>query len=196
MIKLGITGGMGSGKSVVCQIFRLHGIPVFDADAEAKKLNDTSPAIREQLSRYFGKEIYADGKLNRRMFAEMIFGDEENLRIANSIIHPQVAKEYLKWTHENSRHAITILESAILFEAGFRRFTDKTIAVYAPKEVRIGRSLARDNASRQDIEARMDKQMPEEEKMRLANFTIYNDNVQPLLPQIARILRQMQDCAQ
>lgn len=192
MIKLGITGGIGSGKSVVCEIFRVLAIPVFDADAEAKRLNDTSPVIREKLTAHFGNDLYsADNRLNRKKLAEIIFGSDENLQTANSIIHPEVAKEYLAWTQLHAQKPFTVLESAILFDAGFQQYTDKAIAVYAPEEIRMQRALARDNVLPEQIRARMSSQMPEEEKMRLADFVIYNDNVQPLLLQTARILRQM-----
>lgn len=191
MIKLGVTGGMGSGKTVVCDIFRLLDIPVFDADNEAKKLNDTSPIIREKLSHHFGNDLYNNGKLDKKKLAEIIFSNEENTRIANSIIHPELAKEYLKWVEKHSHLPFSVIDAAVLLEANFQQFIDKVIVVHAPKHLRVKRSLDRDNASTQQIEARMSKQMPEEEKIRQSDFVIYNDNQHSLLVQTAEILEKL-----
>lgn len=191
MIKLGVTGGMGSGKSVVCEIFRILGIPVFDADIEAKKLNDTSPIIRQKLTEHFGKELYHDEKLDKKKFAQIIFSNEENTKIANSIIHPELAKEYLMWAQKHHHLPFTVIDAAVLLEAGFQTFIDKIIVVSTPKHLRIIRSIKRDNASVEQVEARMSKQMSEEEKIRLSDFVIYNDNKRSLLAQINKILHEL-----
>lgn len=191
MIKLGVTGGMGSGKTVVCNIFRVLDIPVFDADIEAKKLNDSSPIIREKLSSHFGKNIYAEGKLNKKKFAEIIFSSEENIKLANSIIHPELAKEYQRWVEERAHLPFTVIDAAVLLEANFQQFVDKVITVHAPKQMRVERSAKRDNVNTEHIESRMSKQMPEEEKIRLSDFVIYNDNQHSLLLQVAKILENL-----
>lgn len=190
MIKIGITGGIGSGKSVVCDIFRLHGVPVFDADMEAKKLNDSSPLIREKLSLHFGEELYAEGYLNRKKLAEIIFNNEKNLKIANSIIHPELANHFLLWAWQRESFPLLALDAAILFEADFRKYVDKVITVVAPTAVRIDRVQKRDGVEKSKIEARMSNQLTDEEKMKRSDFIIYNDNNQSLIKQVNRILKK------
>lgn len=185
MIKIGITGGIGSGKSVVCDILRLYDIPVFNADTEAKKLNDSSPTIREQLIRHFGRDLYKDNKLDRKKLAEIIFHNQQNLNTVNSIIHPELAKRFADWINQRSHYTYTVIDAALLFEANFHIFVDKTITVYAPVELRIKRTVSRDNVRKEDVEARMSKQWPEEDKIKMADFVIYNDNKHSLLRQTA-----------
>lgn len=187
MIKVGITGGIGSGKSMVCDIFRLYDIPIFDADTEAKKLNDTSPSVRNQLIYHFGNDIYENDKLNRKKFAELIFNNERNIKIANSVIHPEVANCFVEWCR-NKNNPIVIIEAALLIEAGFNQFVDKVITVYTPKELRINRVIQRDQISRNQVEARMLNQMPEEEKIKHSDFVIYNDNRHSLIDQVSKII--------
>jgi dephospho-CoA kinase len=191
MIKIAITGGIGSGKSVVCEIFRLHGIPVFDADMEAKKLNDTSPVIREKLMQLFGNDLYENNLLNRQKFASFIFSNPENLQKVNSIIHPEVAAHFEKWTNEQKKTPLVVIETAILFESGFDKLVDKTVTVYSPKSTRVKRVAKRDNTGAKQIEARMNSQLSEEEKIKLADFLIINDNRESLIKQVEIIL----DCA-
>lgn len=193
MIKLGITGGIGSGKTVVSNIFRVLDIPVFDADIEAKNLNNSSPVIREKLSRYFGEDLYVNDELNKKKFAELIFSNPENTQLANSIIHPELAKEYIKWNQKYIHLPFTVIDAALLFESGFQKFVDKVIVVHAPKNLRLERAAFRDKTTLKHIEARMSKQMPEEEKMRLADFVIYNDNKHSLLLQAAKILKKLSE---
>lgn len=188
MIKIGVTGGIGSGKSVVCDIFHLHNIPVFDADKEAKTLNDTSPNIRSQLIYHFGNDIYENEKLNRRKFAELIFNNDRNLKIANSIIHPEVANSFVEWCNNQKDYDIVIIDAALLIEAGFHQFVDKVITVYAPDEHRIERVMKRDQAKREQVESRMANQMPEKEKIKLSDFVIYNDNHHSLIEQVSKII--------
>lgn len=191
MIKLGVTGGIGSGKSVVCDILRLHGIPVFDADIEAKNLNDSSQVIREQLIHYFGEDIYRDGTLDKQKFAKIIFENEENVKTANSVIHPELAKHFTQWAKDHSNFPIIVMDAALLFEAGFNDYLDKVITVSAPRAVRISRAMKRDNADKAKIEARMSKQMPEEEKINLADFVIENNNSRSLIQQVSTILNHL-----
>src|SRR5690554_127875 len=188
MIRIGITGGIGSGKSVVCDILRLHNIPIFDADKEAKTLNNSSVIIREQLINHFGKDIYTDNRLNRKLFAELIFNNEDNLIIANSIIHPEVAKSFIKWCQQNSSSNIIAIESAILIEAGFRKHIDKLITIYTPEELRINRVASRDKTSVKNIKARINSQISEEEKVKLSDYTILNDNFHSLILQVSEII--------
>ena len=189
MIKLGVTGGIGSGKSVVCEVLRLHDIPVYDADLEAKNLNDTSPVIREKLIEAFGAELYKNDKLDRKKLAQLIFNDEKNLHRVKSIIHPELAKHFEKWTDERIEHPIAAIDAAVLFEAGFQQFVDKTITVFSPIETRIERVVKRDNLTREHILSRINSQMSDEEKIRLSDFVIINDNKHSILEQVSTILK-------
>lgn len=191
MIKLGVTGGIGSGKSVVCDVFRLHDIPVFDADREAKKLNDTSPVIREKLINNFGPDLYQGNKLDRKKLANLIFNNAENLRITNAIIHPELAKYFEKWVDQRKHHAVIAIDAAVLYEAEFQSLLDKTIVVMAPLETRIERAAKRDRLSKEQITARANSQMNDEEKVGLADFIIHNDGRHSLLEQVAQILQDV-----
>jgi dephospho-CoA kinase len=191
MITIGVTGGIGSGKSVVCEIFRLQGIPVYDADREAKKLNDTSPVIRAQIIRHFGEELYRDGKLDRKAFASRIFQDEHKLALANAIIHPELANHFLKWRGRQQHQPMVVIDAALLIEAGFNKWVDKVVTVYAPKEVRLQRTIARDRLSADQVEARMSHQLPEEEKIKHSDFIIYNDNRHSLILQVSDLIQKL-----
>lgn len=189
MIKLGVTGGIGSGKSVVCDVLRLHDIPVYDADLEAKNLNDTSPVIRKKLTESFGQDLYRNNKLDREKLAHLIFNNEENLRTANSIIHPELAKHFMEWAEQRKQHPVVALDAAVLFEAGFQSVLDKTIIVLAPLEVRIERAVKRGNLTKEQITARANSQMSDKEKAELADFIIQNDGQHSLLEQVDKILQ-------
>lgn len=189
MIKLGVTGGIGSGKSVVCDVLRLHDIPVYDADLEAKNLNDTSPVIRKKLTESFGQDLYRNNRLDREKLAHLIFNNEENLRTANSIIHPELAKHFMEWAEQRKQHPVVALDAAVLFEAGFQSVLDKTIIVLAPLEVRIERAVKRGNLTKEQITARANSQMSDKEKAELADFIIQNDGQHSLLEQVDKILQ-------
>lgn len=191
MIRIGVTGGIGSGKSVVCDIFRIYDIPVFDADIEAKRLNDTSQTIRRQLIHHFGPDIYENDRLNRRRFAELIFSNDQNINIANSIIHPVVADCFLEWCNSYKECPVVVIDAALLIEAGFNQFVDKVITVYTPEETRIERVMKRDRVSREQVEARMFNQMPEEEKVKHSDYVIYNDSSHSLIEQVSKILDEL-----
>ncbi len=189
MIKLGVTGGIGSGKSVVCDVLRLHDIPVYDADLEAKNLNDTSPVIRKKLTESFGQDLYRNNRLDREKLAYLIFNNEENLRTANSIIHPELAKHFMQWAEQRKQHPVVALDAAVLFEAGFQSVLDKTIIVLAPLEMRIERAVKRGNLTKEQITARANSQMSDKEKEELADFIIQNDGQHSLLEQVDKILQ-------
>lgn len=183
MTRIGITGGIGSGKSVVVKILRLLGVPSFDSDYEAKMLNDTSPVIRERLTAEFGDELYAGGTLNKKLFASIIFGDEDKLKLANSIIHPAVAEHFIKWCKMHESYPLVAIDSAILFDAGFDKYVDKVVTVYSPKDLRIERVMKRDDTERRKVLDRMDKQMSEETKVKMSDFIIYNNEEESLIKQ-------------
>ena len=180
MIKIGITGGIGSGKSMVAALLEVWGIPVYIADTESKHLTATSPVIREKLITLFGKELYTAD-------ASHIFGNPERLGQVNAIIHPEVNRHFLAWV-ERLNTPVCAIESAILFESGFNRIVDTTLMVYAPMEIRIGRILERDSVSREEIIRRIESQLPDEMKKEKSDYVIFNDGEQALLPQITAFL--------
>lgn len=183
MTRIGITGGIGSGKSVVVKILRLLGVPSFDSDYEAKVLNDTSPVIREKLTAEFGDELYAGGTLNKKLFASIIFGDEDKLKLANSIIHPAVAEHFIEWCKIHESCPLVAIDSAILFEAGFDKYVDKVVAIYSPKNLRVERVIRRDDTDRGEVRNRMNKQMSERTKVNKSDFVIYNNEEESLIKQ-------------
>ncbi|GHS96340.1 dephospho-CoA kinase [Bacteroidia bacterium] len=186
---LGITGGIGSGKSIVAKVLEVMGIPVYNTDIAAKKISDTSPAVREKLSARFGTALYQNGTLDRKMLASFIFSNPEHLAFANSVIHPAVEKDFLEWKVEHQEKAWVGIESAILFESLLNQLIDISMNVSAPLETRIQRIQKRDNLDRESILNRIKNQLPEEERNRLANYTIINDDRQALLPQIENLLK-------
>lgn len=187
MIKIGITGGIGSGKSVVASLLNLHGIPVYVADTESKLLTDTSPVIKEKLTALLGDDLYTEKGLNRKLLASHIFGNPEYLRQVNAIIHPEVDRHFTAWA-QSQKSTICAIESAILFESGFNKLVDKSLMVYAPLPLRIERAVARDNACREEIIRRIDSQLPDETKRDRSDYVIFNDDKQALLPQVERFL--------
>lgn len=187
MIKIGITGGIGSGKSVVAALLELSGVPVYIADTESKLLTVTSPVIREKLIALFGDELYTPGGLDKKRLASHIFGNPERLAQVNAIIHPEVNRHFLAWAERRNAQACAI-ESAILFESGFDRVVDTALMVYAPMEVRIRRALERDAVPREEIVRRIESQLPDEVKKEKSDYVIFNDGEQALLPQVTAFL--------
>lgn len=187
MVKIGITGGIGSGKSVVASLLSLYGIPVYIADTESKRLTDSSPFIREELIRLFGEQLYAGKGLDRKLLASYIFGKPEILRKVNGIIHPVVNRDFREWAERQQGQACGI-ESAILFESGFDRLVDIRLMVYAPLDVRIRRAVRRDGSGEEEVRRRIGSQLPDEEKRDRADFVILNDGKQALIPQMEKFL--------
>lgn len=192
MIKIGITGGLGSGKSVVARLLALQGIPVYIADDESKRLTATSPLLRKQLCALFGDTLYAGGQLDKQRLAALIFHDADNLRRVNALIHPAVGNDFLAWA-ERQTSPYCAIESAILFESGFDRLVDTTLMVYAPLEVRLQRALLRDGTTRDALLARIRQQLPDEAKREASDYTLLNDGTHPLLPQIEAYLAFLQE---
>lgn len=194
MIKIGITGGIGSGKSVVATLLRLYGIPVYIADEESKRLTNSSPVIRRALVDLVGEAVYdADGKLDKPRLANFIFGQPEHLARVNAIIHPEVNRDFLDWS-ERQEKAFCAIESAILFESGFDRIVDVKLMVLAPLEIRLERAIARDHASREALERRIKSQMADEEKASRSDFVIHNDGRQALIPQVENFIGWLKNC--
>lgn len=186
-ILAGITGGIGSGKSLVCSILTRLGGAVFHADDVSKLLTDTHPELRQKLTEAFGEEIYSGNKLNRKYFAGIIFNNREKLILANSIIHPYVYERFMHWVDEHQSSPVLFMEAAILFETGAWKMFQKNILVAAPLEVRIMRVMKRDGLSRDEILARMENQSREEDIIPLADYIINNNGTEPLLPQVLSV---------
>lgn len=194
MIRLGITGGIGSGKSIVSQLFRVMGIPVYDSDKESKRLTITDEGIRTQLTELVGKDVYADdGSLNKSVLASWLFSCEEHTLKVNNIIHPVVKEDFLSWVkkQENAGYKACGIESAILIEAGFLDVVEKVVMVTAPLETRIERTMHRDHASRESVINRMARQMNEEEKKEKADYVISNEENTPLIPQVCQVIASL-----
>ena len=183
MLKVGITGGIGSGKTVVCEVFRLLGVPVFYADDSAKMLMETDADLVANITTLFGENIYASGKLDRETLARLVFGEAEKLSALNALVHPVTIRYAAEWM-ERQQAPYAIKEAAIFFETGSDKAMDIMIGVSAPAETRVRRAMQRTNASRIAIEARMAKQMDNDEKMCRCEFVILNDGAQAIIPQV------------
>lgn len=173
MKKIAICGGIGSGKSTVCQMFAERGVAIYDSDSRAKALMNESEPLRKALMAEFGAGCYEGGVLNRPYLAQRVFASPEQLAKLNAIVHPAVKEDFLRWAEEQSGDYV-ILESAILYESGFDTLVDKVVAVLAPLPLRIERAMQRDGASREQIEARIKAQMSDDELMARADFAIVN----------------------
>jgi dephospho-CoA kinase len=186
MITVGITGGIGSGKTTVCQIFSQLGVPVYYADDEAKKFYDL-PEVKEELKKKFGKKIVSpDGGLDKKKMAELIFNDEKSLKEMNEFVHPLVIKRFGEWK-VNQKEPYILKEAAILFESRTNKDCDKIILVTAPAEIRISRILDRDNRTKEEVEKIMSKQWTDEKKAELSDFIILNDETKLVIPQVLDI---------
>lgn len=186
MIKIAICGGIGSGKSTICQMFKERGVAVYDSDARAKALMNESAALREALVAEFGEECYANSELNRAVLASKVFGSAERLAKLNAIVHPAVKEDYLRW-HEEQEGDYTILESAILFESGFDALVDKSVAVLAPMPLRVMRAMERDGATKEQIEARIKAQMSDDELVARTDFAIVNIHLEDVEKDVAEL---------
>ncbi len=186
MLKVGITGGIGSGKSTVCQVFKHLGIPVYQADVEAGILMDTDIEIRNKLINLFGDSIYND-RLKRDIFAGIIFNNREALRNVNSIVHPAVRSRFFKWAENKKDKKYILFEAAILFESGTYKLLDKIITVTAPEKLRIERVMAYKNYSVEKIRNIIKNQLPDKLKIKQADYVIVNDNKTLILPRILDI---------
>ena len=188
---IGITGGIGSGKSVVSRLLETMNIPVYDTDKEAKRITSSSPVIKEKLIQKFGKELYDNEELNKKKLASLIFYNSMNLNFVNSVIHPEVFNDFIFWKRNFFGKAFAGIESAILFESGLNKITDLNVLVTAPLELRIERVKLRDNLNKEEILNRIKNQMSEEEQEYLTDYIIYNDNIQALIPQVNTLINQL-----
>jgi len=186
MIKIGLTGGMGSGKSTVAQMFRDLGIPVYNSDERAKELMRTSKKIRKKIIDLLGESSYHGDELDRSYIAKKVFQDKPLLAKLNSIVHPAIRKDFLKWA-DTQESEYVLQETALLFENNAQKLYDKTILVTAPQELRLERLLKRDESSKEELLARMDNQLEDDAKIKLANFIIENIDLQKTLLKVGEV---------
>jgi len=183
MIKIGLTGGIGSGKSTVAKVFEVLGISVYYADDAAKNLMNENEELKQNIKLQFGTTIYKNNLLDRKALAEIVFNNPEKLQQLNALVHPATLKDAENWMQRQAL-PYAIKEAALIFESGAQKQLDYVIGVYAPTPIRIQRTMHRDNVSREEVMARMDKQIDEVIKMRLCDFVIKNDEQELLIPQV------------
>ncbi len=183
MLRIGLTGGIGSGKTTVARIFSVLGVPVYDSDTASKRLMEEDEGLKDKIIQSFGKESYTNGRLNRKYLSEQVFSDPKKTNLLNSIVHPATIKDAEEWMKkQNSPYLIK--EAALIFESGSNRFLDKVVGVSSPLSLRIERTMKRSNISAEQVQSRIALQMDEEEKMRLCDYVIINDEHQMLIPQV------------
>ena len=190
MLKVGVTGGIGSGKTTVCMVFETLGVPVYYADRQAKLLMNTDSELKAAITGYFGNGIYCDGTLDSRKLAEIVFNDKTALEKLNSLVHPAVASDFDYWlAKQTSKYVIE--EAAIIFESNIAHRFDKIIVVTAPDDIRIERVCIRDRVTPENVRERMKNQWTDDKKIALADYVICNDNIRHITYQILKIHRQI-----
>lgn len=190
MYKVGLTGGIGSGKSKVAELLRDKGIAVYDSDTRTKELMANNTAIREALIETFGTECYTSEGLNRPWLAQRVFSNAEELKRLNAIVHPAVMRDFAAWASEQSGEYV-VMESAILLEASLESHVDVVVAVMAPKELRLERAMRRDGATREQIEARMENQITDEERTERSKYAIVNIALDDLEEDVEQLHRRL-----
>ncbi len=190
MIKVGLTGGIGSGKTTTAKIFELLGVPVYYADDAAKKIMNEDKQLKAAIQKQFGEESYRDGELDRNYLASKVFNDSFQLEILNSLVHPATIRDASNWTSQQTT-VYTIKEAALIFESGAAEGLDYVIGVSAPSQLRIKRTMERNNVSYDEVVKRMNKQLDEKIKMKLCDFIVQNDEQQLLIPQIIELHQKL-----
>ena len=193
-LKIGLTGGIGSGKSTVAKLFEVLGVPVYYADQAAKRLLNEDEGLKHSIKKLFGENAYVEGKVNRQYLAAIVFNDPLKLAQLNALVHPVTIADGNKWLSLQAA-PYAIKEAALIFESKVDRFLDYVIGVYAPAPLRIQRAMKRDHITSEDVLARMKRQMDEDEKMRLCDFVITNDESIPVIPQALHIHKQLLELA-
>lgn len=190
---VGLTGGIGSGKSTVAKLFEVMGVPVYNSDIRAKEMY-YKPEVKEQVIRLLGTNAYGvDGKLDPKHISSIVFRDSGMLSKINSIIHPAVETDFKEFITKNSSHKLILKESALLFETGIYKKLDKIILVTSPLELRIARVVSRDNVSADEVKKRIQHQLPDEEKAPISDFVIKNDESTGLIPQVVEVLEKLKN---
>ncbi len=190
MLKVGVTGGIGSGKSTVCKMFSVLGIPVFNADEVAKEIQDTDNEVIDVISSLFGDNLYVNGKLDRKMLAKLVFNNSAKLKQLNALIHPRVKERFTTWCAEQ-KAPFVIKEAAIMIESRSHKDLDRLIVVTAPVSLRILRVVKRDGSDRESVKLRMEHQISDIERLEHADFVISNDKSDLLMPQILKVYQQL-----
>jgi dephospho-CoA kinase len=184
--RLGVTGGIGSGKTSVCRVFNVLGIPVFSADHEAQEIMENDNEIIRSINSIMGKDLYDRGNLDRKELAAIIFNNNTLLKKINSLVHPAVFNHFIKWELEQTAPYV-IMEAAILFESGASEFVDKVVTVVAPVEQRVERVIKRNKLSREQVTDRMRNQMDDESRIKLSDYIIHNSEDEMIIPAILKI---------
>mgnify|MGYP000933621209 CR=1 FL=1 len=186
IIKLGVTGGIGSGKTSVCRVFGVLGIPVFSADIEAKEVMDIDTGIILRLNTIAGRNLYESGTLDRAMLASLIFNNKSLLEKVNALVHPVVFNRFREWVRKQNSPYV-IMEAAILFESGATNIVDRIITVVAPVEERLKRVISRNGITREQVMDRMRNQMDDTERIKKSDYVIYNSENDMIIPAVLRI---------
>ncbi len=193
VMKLAITGSIGSGKSVVSRMMNVLGVPVYDCDSNAKRLMVNDEFIVSELKRMFGDDCYEDdGTLNRQYIASCIFTDKQNIKRVNSLVHPVVKRDFESWATKQDSNVVAV-ETAILYESGIVESVDKVLVVWAEKETAIKRTIERSGMSRLQVENRLKNQMSTDDLLLLSDYSLYNDGDEPLLPQVIELVEQLKN---
>lgn len=185
-IRLGVTGGIGSGKSSVCRVFNVLGIPVFYSDSEAKAIMNNDLSVRSKINAIAGKDLFLNGNLDREELAKIIFNDEELLRRVNALIHPLVFQNFIQWTDMQTAPYV-IMEAAILFESGASELVDKVLTVVAPLDQRIERTVKGNQLTREQVMDRIRNQMDDDIRVKNSDYIIYNSENDMIIPSVLRI---------
>lgn len=194
MLKVGLTGGIGSGKSTVAGIFEMLGIPVYYADEATKRLMNTSPQIKEAILKNFGEQSYVNDELNRKFIASIVFSNKEKLELLNSITHPATIEDAEKWMSEQTSPYV-LKEAALLFESSAAEKLDYVIGVYAPQHIRVKRVMERDKVPVEEVMKRISRQIDEELKMKLCDFVITNNEQKLVIPQVLELDKKFREMA-
>ena len=190
VFKLGITGGIGSGKTSVCRVFNILGVPVFSADQEAREIMEMEDGVIRRINSIAGRDLYTGGSLDRKELASLIFNNQALLEKVNALVHPVVIDHFLKWEKLQSSHYV-IMEAAILFESGASKYVDKIAVIIAPPEERLERVVQRSNLTKEQVLERMRNQMDDRERIKLSDYVIYNAENDMIIPEILRVHKEI-----
>jgi len=193
-LRVGITGGIGSGKTVVTKIFALLNIPIYNADIRAKWILANNPLVKEGVLTLFGPESFTRGELNKKYIASLVFNNQEKLGKLNALVHPEVGKDFERWAEEQSESDYVLKEAALMFESGSYKLLDKVITVFCPEDLRIQRLLQRDDRrTEKEIRQIMEKQLSDEEKVRRSDYVIFNDETKLLITQVLELDKSIRE---
>ena len=190
VLKIGLTGGLGSGKSTIAKIFEVLGVPVYYADTEAKRIMNEDKQLKASIISHFGEDAYLDNQLNRVYLSSIVFNNRDKLSLLNSLVHPATIRDSKEWINKQTT-PYAIKEAALIFESGSQEYLDYVIGVSAPSHLRVQRAMQRDHLSRDQVQQRMSKQIEEVIKMHLCDFVIFNDEVKPVIPQVLELHKKL-----